>query len=345
MNPRLQQTLCAGLQRSGVLAGARWWHRRQALILTYHGVREVSTHRRQREALTAEMFERQIAYIARSYHVVTLAELVRKLSAKEKLPPYTLAITLEDGIRSHVTIAARILQKYRLPATIFLTTAFIGAPQHGLWTERVDWLLQSAHAASFDFDFDGDARSLALATMRDRIIASDALRGYLKKLPLSQREANIARLAEKIGGEGEPPLPGCEQDGYVSWEELRALKSACIDFGSHTHTRALMSTLSPAEAFYELAASQRLIQAELDCACEFFSYPSDARRETSAQDRDLFRKLGFKAALRQGRGFNTSRTDRYALRRVHVTRCPDFNVFLAKITGAWFLLRKLQGNF
>jgi peptidoglycan/xylan/chitin deacetylase (PgdA/CDA1 family) len=290
------------------------------------------------------MFERQIAHLSRHYHVISLAELVRKAAIQERLSPYTLVIALEDGLRSHATVAVRILQKYRLPATIFLTTAFIGAPQRGLWTDRLDWLVQSAHQPAVDLDFDGAARSLALATVRDRIIASDVLREYLRKLPLQLREAKLAKLAKKIGSEGKDELHRHERHAYLTWDELRALRNKLIDFGSHTHTRALMSTLSPAEAHYELSRSQQLIQSELDCACEFFSYPRDTLPETRTRDSDLLKKLGFRAALSPHHGFNRSGTDLYALRRMHIGQCPDFNFFLAKITGMGFLLRKLLGN-
>lgn len=331
MSPRLQQVLHAGLRRSGLLTASRWWHRRGALILTFHGGRG---------ARAVEMFERQAAYLARHYHIVTLAELARRLHTRQRLRPYTLVLTLEESRRNHLTAAVRILQRHKLPATVFLTTAYIGSEKQGLWTERVDWLVQSAQRPSVVFDFGGDTRSLALTTMRDRIIASAALREYLKKLPPRQREASIARLAEEIGGGGHATCLD-EPDGYLSWEELRALKNARLDFGAHTHTGALMSTLSPAEAFYEVSRAQRLIQNELDCACEFFSYPCDTVCETPVRDRDLFKKLGFKAALGQGQGFNSPRADLYALRRFHLWRCADFNFFLAKITGAWSVLKKL----
>ncbi len=334
MNLRLRHSLYLGLQNCGLLAWSRWWHRDDGVILTYHALAGNGEPAAGfRPALAVKMFERQLACLARQYHVVSLAELVHTLQARKRLRPYTVAITLEDGWRSHATIAARLLDKYKLPATIFLATAFIGTRQLGLWTERLDWLMQSAHAPSLDFDFDGDSRSLALMTVRDRIIASDVLRGYLKKLPPHQREDNMARLAEKVGREGQWQAP--ERGGYSSWEELRRLKSGLLDFGSHTHTRALMSTLSPAEAHFELAESQHLVQTELDCPCEFFSYPGD--RSAGTRDKGLLRKLGYKAALGGRGGFNTARTDIHRLRRLHIFRCPDYVFFQAKISGADFL--------
>ena len=335
MNLRLRQGLYLGVRGCGLFTWSRWWHRHQTVILTYHAISTGSTNGgRHRFALAAEAFERQLAHLSRHYRVIALAELIRRLNAKAALPPYTAVITLEDGLRSQAAVAAHLLQKYRLPATMFLTTAFIGTQQLGLWTDRLDWLVQSAHASSVDFDFDGDARSLALRSVRDRIIASDLLRTYLKKLPQRQREENMARLAQKVGGTH--ATQAYERDGYLSWEELRRLRSGLMDFGSHTHTRALMSTLSPAEAHFELAESRRLIQTELDCACELFSYPSDS--SAGARDKDLLKNLGFKAALSRRGGFNAPRTDVYNLRRSHVFRCPDFNFFLAKMSGAgpWF---------
>ncbi|MBC6949063.1 hypothetical protein DWB58_14135 [candidate division KSB1 bacterium] len=152
MNLTLKKNVYAGLRRLGVYRFLRWWHRKQAVILTYHGViSNGDDSYLNRNSLSAEMFDQQMAYLKRHYHIMSLPELVRRLVAREPLPPYALVITFDDGFYNNYAVAAPILRKYDLPATIFLTTAFINSPQLGLWTERVDWLLQTATTAGLAF--------------------------------------------------------------------------------------------------------------------------------------------------------------------------------------------------
>lgn len=345
MSRIFKTTLYRLLRALGVYAFAQWRHRKQAVILCYHGVMHGGEDNySNRNAVTSAMFERQMAYVARHYHVMALPELVRRLSSGENLPDYTLALTFDDGFRNNATVATPILEKYKLPATIFLTTAFIDSEKLGLWTERVDWLLQCADKSAVTFDFDGAVKELTLATARDRIIASDAIRAHLKALPPKEREASIIELAEKIGATRRNGQNLEERYAFMSWKEARALLSKRITLGSHTHTHSLMSTLSLAEAHFELSMSQKLIEAEIDGKCDLFCYPNGGPRDFTPRDKELLHKLGYSAAVTLLPGFNDHRTDRFELRRFNIVRSNDFNFFLAKVSGVWGGLKKVFKN-
>jgi len=344
MKAALKKSMYAWFRGAGVYRLARWLHRRRAVILTYHGVlHKGEDSYANRNCVSAKMFERQMAYVARHYRVMSLPELVRRLTAKEKLLPYTLVITFDDGFRNNYSVAAPILRKYRLPATVFLTTAFIDSLHLGLWTERVDWMLQAANIPAVDFSIDGDLRQLALSTTRDRIIASDLVRGYLKRLPPKEREAVIASLAEKIGILHDIDDSLEERYAFLTWDQIREMSQWQITFGSHTHTHSILSTLSPAEVIFELAESRRRLEPEIDMPCTLFSYPNGTSRDFGRRDEQLLRKLGYTAAVSQISGFNDHKTRLFALRRINITRNQDFNYFLAKITGVWSLLKLIGG--
>jgi peptidoglycan/xylan/chitin deacetylase (PgdA/CDA1 family) len=341
----IKKILYASLRALGVYALSQWRHRKQAVILCYHGVVQGGEDNySNRNAVTAETFERQMAYVARHYHVLPLPELVRRLIAKEPLPDYALALTFDDGFRNNVTVAAPILEKYKLPATVFLTTAFIDSEKLGLWTERVDWLLQCADKPAVTVEIDGNARELTLSTARDRIIASDVIRAHLKALSPKERESSIMQLAEKIGATRRIDGQLEERYAFMTWKEARGLLTKRITLGSHTHTHAIMSTLSLAEAHFELSMSQKLIEAELDGKCELFCYPNGGPRDFTTRDKELLHKLGYAAAVTLIPGFNDHRTDRYELRRFNIVRSNDFNFFLAKLSGVWGGVKRVFKN-
>ena len=345
MDSALKRSCYSGMRRLGLYDMARWQHRRSAVILTYHGVLSGGDdHYANRNCVTAAQFEQQMAFVARSYHVLPLQDLIDRLIVREPLPEYALAITFDDGFRNNCTVATPILSKYDLPATVFLTTAFINSPQLGLWTERVDWLLQSSSSPKVEFNLGEELRCLSLASTRERIIASDVVRGHLKRLSPQHREQAIAELAEKIGGEQDIDTTLQERYAFLTWDQIRAMERQHISFGSHTHTHAIMSTLSPAEADFEIRESKRLIENELQKPCTLFSYPNGSVRDFSRRDYELLIKHGFTGGVSQLSGFNTHRTNRFALRRVNITRNNDFNYFLAKVTGVWAITKKFFGS-
>ena len=61
-----------------------------------------------------------------SYNVIGLDEIVRMYKRKQKIPRKTVAITFNDGYAEVANVAVPILTKYRLPATVFVTSSKIG---------------------------------------------------------------------------------------------------------------------------------------------------------------------------------------------------------------------------
>src|SRR5439155_7178200 len=84
-------------------------------------------------AVSTELFERQMRIMAERHKVVSLHELLDRLEGDA--PETLLAITFDDGYQDNYRNAFPIMQRYGLPATIFLTTGAIDSGQP-LWFEQ-----------------------------------------------------------------------------------------------------------------------------------------------------------------------------------------------------------------
>jgi peptidoglycan/xylan/chitin deacetylase (PgdA/CDA1 family) len=86
--------------------------------------------------VTPQAFEAQMAWLAKNgYHVVPLARLAAFLDGREALPPKAVVVTIDDGYRSTYEAAWPVLRKHRFPATVFLYTDFVGAPDALTWAQ------------------------------------------------------------------------------------------------------------------------------------------------------------------------------------------------------------------
>lgn len=364
MPPSVRDRLKAGFYDSlswmGIYRFGRLLHRHQALILTYHGVLDKPYDGyTNRNFVSVQMFDRQMAFIKRHYNVVPLPDLAQWLSAGKKMPAYTAAVTFDDGFRNNFTVALPILRKYRLPATVFLTTAFIDSTELGLWTEQVDLLLQEAQIETVRIGVNGKEREYPLRTGADRETSSDRIRAYLKTLPPDQRQSVITKLMDQVVPKSagiKPERRGIarhselnaqsaaeieERYAFLSWLQVRTMTQHQITFGSHTHTHAIMTTLDEEKAKFELAESGRLIEERLGTPCRLFSYPNGTATDFGPREQGLLRRYGYSAAVSQIDGFNDAATDLTALHRINVGRNENFNVFIAKISGVWSLLKRL----
>ncbi|MEZ0174978.1 MAG: polysaccharide deacetylase family protein [Candidatus Reddybacter sp.] len=107
-------------------------------ILMYHMIQQPSTTAEARYACPPEQFEKHLRYIKRSQHaVVSLYEIEQHLLCGTTLPNNAVAITLDDGFEDNYTQAFPLLQKYGMPASVFLATGVMGATNK--WTQGRDF--------------------------------------------------------------------------------------------------------------------------------------------------------------------------------------------------------------
>ncbi|MHB0865505.1 MAG: polysaccharide deacetylase family protein [Minisyncoccota bacterium] len=97
----------------------------RASILMYHSI---SDRKDYFSAVSPEIFNKQMTYLAaKKRGVISLAELARRLRAGEPLGG-SVVLTFDDGYRDNYTTVFPLLEQYGFPATIFVTTDFIGEP-------------------------------------------------------------------------------------------------------------------------------------------------------------------------------------------------------------------------
>lgn len=144
------------LGRILVLSGAhRRYFRGRGIIVAFHSV----TVEPSNGALRCGVHDLEVycRFITRHLPVCTMAELAERVQRGTRLAGQ-LAITFDDGYADNAELAAPVLARYRLPATFFVTTAFIGSETQTPWDLKAGirsrWMsrqqVQALHAAGHE---------------------------------------------------------------------------------------------------------------------------------------------------------------------------------------------------
>src|SRR5262245_33512503 len=124
----LVKTIGAGaLYQCGILDGIS----RPALtVLGYHRVlkepMETVTHSPLGMVVSAATFERQLAYTARRYRMVSLQDIADACDGTRPLPARACFVTFDDGWVDNYTVAYPILRRMGIPSAVFVTTDYVG---------------------------------------------------------------------------------------------------------------------------------------------------------------------------------------------------------------------------
>ncbi|MDP3085858.1 MAG: polysaccharide deacetylase family protein [Rubrivivax sp.] len=235
----------------------------------------------------AARFERIMAFIARNFHVLPLADAAAKLTAGQ-LPPAAACITFDDGYRDNYTVAAPILRRHGLTATFFIATGFIDGGR--MWNDTVIEAVRCAAPGELDWRELG----LGLCSIDD---AGSRVRAYgdaltrLKHLDPSDRAERTAEIARRAGLENRSDL-------MMSREQVVDLREQGMTIGGHTVTHPILRCLSPEQARAEIEGGRDELAAWLGEAPTVFAYPN-GRPGHDYSDRDvaLVRQAGFSAAV------------------------------------------------
>lgn len=134
------------------------------------------------------------------------------------------------------------------------------------------------------------------------------------------------------------PLSSSSNHECLTWNEVRELQNAGIEFGSHTVTHPKLVDLDWAEIKSELFASKREIQDQLGCDIDAFAYPyafPETNHSFVARFRELLAEAGYRYCATTRIGRVTAADDLFQLKRLPVNTCDDLDLLASKLSGAY----------
>jgi peptidoglycan/xylan/chitin deacetylase (PgdA/CDA1 family) len=115
------------------MSRAARWLRPRPMILMYHRVARPEVDPWALSVSPAH-FAEQLEVLRRSRVCLPLTDLVLGLK-EQRLPARALAITFDDGYADNLHQAAPALERYQVPATVFLVSGVLGSDREFWWDE------------------------------------------------------------------------------------------------------------------------------------------------------------------------------------------------------------------
>ena len=254
---------------------------------------------------TAQIFDWHMETLANGFNVLPLSEAIDRL-IKRSLPPRAACITFDDGYRDNFTVASPVMQRYGLPATIFVATGFLDGGL--MWNDSVIETVRHAPGASID------ASSLGLGVHpitsdAERLQAIHTLINQLKYLPFADRLAHVNELSAIIG----TALPA---DLMLSTADVIAARRTNIEIGAHTVNHPILTQISDSQTRIELAESKATLESILKEKINLFAYPNGRPDlDYALRHANMVKEAGFKMAVSTASGAASAESDLFQLPR------------------------------
>jgi peptidoglycan/xylan/chitin deacetylase (PgdA/CDA1 family) len=234
-----------------------------------------------------------MAYVATSYQVVTVRDVLAVLRTRNKkdLPPRAVLVTFDDGYYDFEEQAWPILRRYKIPATLFVPTAYPDHPEQTFWWDDLYQALQNSNRQE---NLNSPIGTFSLSTTALRNQAYQRLKNHIKTLNHAQAILTVRELCSELGVQ---TATNC----IMSWDTLRNLSQAGLTLGAHTRTHPLLNRISLDEAREEAIGSFKDLRREIGFALPIFAYPSG---EFSNEVVSMLKREGVALAFTTKRGIN-----------------------------------------
>lgn len=251
-------------------------------ILMYHRVASLESDPWSL-AVAPERFEEQVAYLRQHRAPMPMQDLVQRLAAGT-LPANAVALTFDDGYLDNLAHAKPILERFQVPATVFIATGFVGQQTPYWWDELAGLILRAADP--FDHHQVCAGQDLHLAWgLWETADADRDWRGWdqprtarqrcyvevwsaLQSAATVQRDEVLQALRSRLKAPSDPlGVP-------MSAEQIRQISSgSLVTIGAHTVSHRALTDLSRDDSRDEIRESQDQCRLLTDQVIEGFAYP------------------------------------------------------------------------
>lgn len=284
-------------------------------------------------------FSKQLEIISRKYRPTRLSDVVGRLQAREPLTARSVVVTVDDGYRDFFDLAVPLLERYEVPATVYVVPQFV-SQQIWLWFDALHWLSAYAPAGQYQIEIGEDVEVVTLVSPSERHLLWLRLADRGLECDPDQQSTMIRNLERDLG----LSLPRCPTDDYafMTWDNIRSLDRGLIEVGAHTESHALLSKCTEERQRAEVLSCKSTIEHETGCNVESFCYPNGQSADFTDQTVDIVRACGFTNAVTAMGGLVGRYSDPFRLNRLSVS--SDMRLFSNATSGTWHIRDRLRSR-
>lgn len=279
-------------------------------IVCYHGVVESipDGYNSSGKHILVSEFEKQISFLARNLAIVTMRDIDLAAKGVGALPRNCAAITFDDGFLNNFEFAHPIIQKYEVPATIYVATNYISG-SHLIWTDELERLMLEASPMPLT-KLLNDEITVDLSTKERRYNTLKCVKKNLKSSPPSRR-ASVMKMLTKLLRFEDEPVRHPSLHNFLNWEHLKVMQNSGLwEVGAHTMSHNSLGLLLDHEVKQEIVGSILKVTQELRGKYPpLFSYPEGQDQDIPSYAINILKESGLHSAPSAIEGMNSFSSD------------------------------------
>lgn len=301
-------------------------------IVMYHYVRDLSRTRYPRiKGMQLDDFRRQVDDLSEQFEMPSVEACIGYLKGSYKPKRDICLLTFDDGLKEHWRQVTPLLDDRGIEGIFHIITACseekVVVPVHmnhflmaalDFETYRRELMKELVHnGAEADLQVDPSQARKTYPWDTVEVAAFKYFFNFLVDPGI--RDSSVKILFEKYIG----PEREFAEELYVNWDEARAMQSAGMTLGGHTHLHRPLASLSSADLAADLEACTTLLRKELEPQLIWpFCYPYGKSDSWTPEAIEIVKRLGYDCGFTTESGPNMPGQDLFTISRVDCKKAP-----------------------
>lgn len=283
-----------------------------------------------------ETFRWQLEQLSNRWHVLSFGDYLKLIKNEQKVPKYTVVLTIDDGYLDFFTFAYPLLKEFKMRATLFVTVRFISG-RYWLWHDILKYILIRSKKSFIELTFNKQIIKINLSDDKNIKEKWNKISNFCITLEDNIKWQFIEYLIKETGVALpiNPPYPY----NAVNFDQLEEMSKNGVEIGAHTMTHPILSQVKDKDLSYEIRYSKKVLEEKLKINIISFCYPNGMPQDISE-----------KAVLEVKRTnyLGSCVTSPYIKRQIDPYKIPRLGIngdkidFLWKLSGMEILIYKTK---
>jgi len=239
---------------------------------------------------SVDRFREHVGLLKQRFQIIDIAELLEVPNRGLPRKPLAL-ITFDDGYIDNYAFAFPVLKEFGVTAAFFIPTAFVGGSSLPWWDE-IAWSIRNATVERFRLNGGKEEFDLKANEVEPTISAVLRLVKTRRQMPMEEQVAEV-RDATRPAGSIEDAGAGL----FVNADQIREMRRAGMDIGSHTHTHRILSHLDETSQHAELEQSKAILERLLGEPVTSVAYPVGSLSAYGPETCRIAESLGYRVGF------------------------------------------------
>lgn len=302
------------------------------LILCYHKIDNIPRDWNN-ITVSPKQFQEQMEYLKKNYNIIGGDSDWQNLSGDN------IVITFDDGYEDFYLNARPVLEKLKIPATVFISSGMAGTANE-LWCNKLVWLVLEGNEYPPNYKYEKNDLKLYFNTgnILQRLDMYRYLNAFIKTVTPVIKEDIMKSIEE--WGNAEKRSRRITHNMLSKEHILEISKSKYITIGCHTVNHPSLGYLSNVEQENEIKSNKEFLENLIGSNIDLFSYPYGGEDSYNMDTVRILKQLGFKRAMAIKKQCCINGYSEYEIPRVSVNECDIYN-FASMIEDVFLNNRKV----